>query len=114
MRELRNRLAHNDGADPLFTRSSLLIPYLNTMELLLQAVGSDQCGVISRLRAGVQNRQRRIFRDIAMGRSRWSFPFWLAVTTVTSGGLWIADYLGSSQVNKRTIVIGTPDHRLER
>lgn len=114
LRELRNRLAHNDGADPLFTRPSLLLPYLNTMELLLQEVGSDQCGVISRLRAGLQRRQRQVFRDIAMGRSRWSFPFWLAVTTVMGGGLWLADYLGSPHVNRRTIVIGTPDRRLER
>lgn len=114
LRELRNRVAHHDGADPLFTRSSLLIPYINTMELLLQEVGSDQVGVISRLRVGLQRRRRQIFRDIAIGRSRWSFTFWLALSTVMGGCLWLAEYLGSPHVNKRTIVIGTPDRRLER
>ena len=40
LRDLRNRVAHNDGSDPLFTRPALLLPYLNTMEQLLQVVGS--------------------------------------------------------------------------
>jgi ABC-type phosphate/phosphonate transport system substrate-binding protein len=114
LRELRNRLAHNDGADPLFTRSSLLLPYLDSMEQLLQVIGSDQVGVIGRLRAGMQRRRRQLFSDIALGRSRWSFPFWLGLATVMGGCLWFVDYLGSPQVDKRTIVIGTPDKRLER
>ena len=42
LRELRNRVAHNDGNDPLFTKDSLLVSYLDTMELLLQVVGSER------------------------------------------------------------------------
>ena len=114
LRELRNRLAHNDGSDPLFTSSSLLLPYLSTMEQLLQVVGSDQVNAIGKLRAGLQRRRSQLLFDITLGRSRWSFPFWLAVTTVIGGCFWIGIYLASPKVDKRTIVIGTPDQRLER
>jgi serine/threonine-protein kinase len=114
LRELRNRVAHNDGGDPLFSRPALLLPYLHTMEQLLQVVGSDQIGVVSRLRAGLQRRRRRLMGEIAMGRSRWSLPFWLGVTTVIGTFLWLADYLGAPRLERRAIVIGTPDRRLER
>ena len=114
LRELRNRAAHNDGADPLFSRPSLLLPYLTTMEQLLQVVGSDEIAAITRLRAGLQRRRLQQIREIALGRSRWSFPFWLAVTTVMGASVWLVDYLGSPRVELRTVVIGTPDRRLER
>jgi len=114
LRELRNRVAHNDGGDPLFTRPSLLLPYFNSMEQLLQVAGSEQAGVIARLRTGLQRRRREQIRAIALGRSRWSVLFWLVVTTVAGASVWLADYLGSPQVERRTIVIGTPDRRLER
>ena len=114
LRELRNRVAHNDGGDPLFTRPSLLLPYFNSMEQLLQVAGSEQAGVIARLRTGLQRRRREQIRAIALGRSRWSVLFWLVVTTVAGASVWLVDYLGSPQVERRTIVIGTPDRRLER
>lgn len=114
LRELRNRLAHNDGSDPLFIKAALLLPYLNTMEQVLQVVGSDQLDAIARLRAGLERRRDQFMRAIALGRSRWSFPFWLAITTLLGGCLWLFDYLGSPHVDQRTIVIGTPDRRLER
>lgn len=114
LRELRNRLAHNDGSDPLFIKAALLLPYLNTMEQVLQVVGSDQLDAIARLRAGLERRRHQLVRAIVLGRSRWSFPFWLAVTTLLGGCLWLFDYLGSPHVDQSTIVIGTPDRRLER
>jgi hypothetical protein len=114
LRELRNRVAHNDGSDPLFIKAALLLPYLNTMEQVLQVVGGDQLDTIARLRAGLERRRRQLFRAIALGRSRWSFPFWLAIAAVSGGCLWLFDYLGSPHVDQRTVVIGTPDRRLER
>ena len=77
-------------------------------------VGSDQLDAIARLRAGLERRRHQVICAIALGRSRWSFPFWLAITTVLGGSLWLFDYLGSPHVDKRTVVIGTPDRRLER
>ena len=114
LRELRNRVAHNDGSDPLFIRAALLLPYLNTMEQVLQVVGSDQLDDIARLRAGLERRRHQLIRAIALGRSRWSFPFWLAIAAVSGGCLWLFDYLRSPHVDQRTVVIGTPDRRLER
>ncbi len=114
LRELRNRVAHNDGSDPLFSKPSLLLPYLNTMEQLLQVVGSEQAGGIQRLRASLQRRRREQIRALALGRSRWSVPFWLAVSTAVGGSVWLVNYLGSPRLERRTLVIGTPDRRLER
>lgn len=114
LRELRNRVAHNDGSDPLFSKPSLLLPYLNTMEQLLQVVGSEQAGGIQRLRASLQRRRREQIRALALGRSRWSVPFWLAVSIAVGGSVWLVNYLGSPRLERRTLVIGTPDRRLER
>lgn len=114
LRDLRNRVAHNDGSDPLFTGPALLLPYLTTMEQLLQVVGSEQADAIARLRTTLQQRRRQRIRALALGRSRWSVPFWLAIGTVVGAGIWLVDYLGAPRVERRTVVIGTPDRRLER
>jgi serine/threonine-protein kinase len=114
LRELRNRVAHNDGGDPLFSKSALLLPYLNTMEQLLDLVDREQAGVVTRLKAGLQRRRRQRIVACAMGRSRWSLPFWLAVATGLAGSAWLANYLSSPWLERRSIVIGTPDRRLER
>ena len=114
LRDLRNRVAHNDGSDPLFTRPALLLPYFNTMEQLLQVVGSEQASSIARLRATLQHQRHQRIRAIALGRSRWSVPFWLTVSTIVGAGIWLVDYLGAPRVERRTVVIGTPDRRLER
>ena len=113
LRELRNRVAHHDGGDPLFSRPALLLPYLNTMEQLLQVVGSEQAAGIARLRTTLQHRRRQQLRAIALGRSRWSVPFWLGVATVVVASLWLVDYLAAPKLGRRTLVIGTPDRRLE-
>jgi len=113
LRELRNRVAHHDGGDPLFSRPALVLPYLLTMEQLLQVVGSEQVGVIARLRAALQSRRRRQLRAIALGRSRWSVPFWLAAASVLGAGLWLVDYVAAPKLELRTLMIGTPDRRME-
>jgi ABC-type phosphate/phosphonate transport system substrate-binding protein len=114
LRELRNRVAHNDGTDPLLTSAPLLLPYLATMEQLLRAVGSEHAVEIGKLRGALQRRRRQLVRDLALGRSRWSAPFWLATSAVLGAGVWIGDYLSSPKLERDTLVIGTPDRRVER
>lgn len=114
LRELRNRVAHHDGGDPLFSRPALLLPYLNTMEQLLQVVGSERAAGIARLRLALQRRRRQQLRLIALGRSRWSLPFWLAIATAAGATVWLVDYLAAPKLERPTLVIGTPDRRLER
>ena len=114
LRELRNRVAHHDGGDPLFSRPALLLPYLNTMEQLLQVVGSERAAGIARLRLALQRRGRQQLRLIALGRSRWSLPFWLAIATAAGATVWLVDYLAAPKLERPTLVIGTPDRRLER
>jgi ABC-type phosphate/phosphonate transport system substrate-binding protein len=114
LRELRNRLAHNDGGDPLLSRPELLLPYLDSMEQLLQAVGCEPYVGISQLRVSLKYRRRQQIKDIIFGRNHLSLPFWLATLAVIISSLWLTKYLVSPKVQRRTIVIGTPDRRLER
>ncbi len=114
LRELRNRVAHNDGNDPLFTKDSLLVSYLDTMVSLLQVVGSEQAVVISRIRTALQLRRRRFVGAIVLGRSRWSFPFWFSIAVLFGAIFWLIDYSLAPRVASRTLVVGTPDSRLER
>lgn len=114
LRELRNRVAHNDGEDPLFTTPSRVIPYLNTMEQLLHVVGSEQVQIIIKIRSDLQHRRRKKMSQIALGQSRWSVPFWLATASILGACMWLADYSFSPRVDQETIVIGTPDSRLTR
>ncbi len=114
LRELRNRVAHNDGEDPLFSSTSLVLPYLNTMEQLLRVVGSEKANDIIRIRSGLQRRRRQILANLALGRSRWSVPFWFASVVTAATVVWLVDYLRSPRVERAEIVIGTPDQRLDR
>ena len=114
LRELRNRVAHNDGEDPLLKASALALPYLGTMEELLRVVGSEQAAVIGQLRSRLQRSRRLAIRQLVLGRSHWSLAFWLVVFAALGGSLWLLDYGRSPRLSRGTLVIGTPDRRLER
>lgn len=114
LRELRNRVAHNDGEDPLLTSASLSLPYLTTMEQLLRAISSDQATIITQLRSRLQRSRRQAIAALALGRSRWSLLFWFAALVVTGAAVWLIDYGRSPRLERSTLVIGTPDRRLER
>ncbi len=118
LRELRNRVAHNDGEDPLFSSASLVLPYLNTMEQLLHVVGSEKANDIIRIRirirSGLQRRRRLTLASLVLGRSRWSVPFWFASVMTAGSVFWLVDYLCSPRIERAAIVIGTPDQRLDR
>lgn len=114
LRELRNRVAHNDGGDPLLTTASLSVPYLTTMEQLLRAINSEQATVIALLRSRLQRSRRQAITKVLLGRSRWSLLFWLAAVGMTVTAGWLIDYARSPRLTRSTLVIGTPDRRLER
>lgn len=114
LRELRNRVAHNDGEDPILTTASLALPYLNTMEQLLQVVGSDQSLVIRQIRARLQRSRRQVVVDLFLGRNRWSVWFWLLLLSCLAGGYWLVEYMRAPRLNRSFLVIGTPDRRLQR
>ena len=114
LRELRNRVAHNDGEDPLLTTASMAVPYLATMEQLLRVIGSEQSEVIAQLRSRLQRSRRQAITELILGRSHWSLLFWIAVVAVVGGSAWLIDYERSPRLARSTLVIGTPDRRLER
>ncbi len=114
LRELRNRVAHNDGEDPLLTTASMAVPYLATMEQLLRVISSDQSEIIAQLRTRLQRSRRQAITELILGRSRWSLLFWLAAVAVAGGSAWLIDYERSPRLARSTLVIGTPDRRLER
>lgn len=114
LRELRNRVAHNDGDDPLLTTASLGLPYFTTMEQLLHVIGSDQLTNIIQLRKRLQCSRRDQIKALILGKSPWSFSVWLAGFAVLGIGGWLLSYHYSPRLTRNTLVIGTPDKRLER
>ena len=114
LRELRNRIAHNDGEDPLFRTASLALPYLTTMEQLLGVISSDQATVIAQLRSRLQRSRPQAITTLLLGRSRWSLLFWPMVVAGIGAAAWLIDYDRSPRLARSTLVIGTPDRRLER
>lgn len=114
LRELRNRVAHHDGTDPLLTSAPLLLPYLSTMEQLLRSVDSQYADDINKLRKALQRRRRQYLLDLILGRSRWSVAFWLGIISGLGAGFWLITYSNSLKLQRPTLVIGTPDQRLER
>lgn len=114
LRELRNRVAHDDGDDPLLSNSALVLPYLATIEQLLTVIGSEKAEVIRQLRAPLLHSRWKFWEEMALGRSRWSVPFWLALIAVVGASAWLIDYLRSPRLERTSVVIGTPDRRLER
>lgn len=91
-----------------------MLPYLNTAEHLLRVVGSERASDIIQIRSDLQTSSRRVIADLALGRNRWSVPFWFASVLAAASGLWLVDYLRSPRIECSTIVIGTPDRRLDR
>ena len=114
LRELRNRVAHNDGEDPLLATASLALPYLSTMEQLLRVIGSDRANVIAAMGARLKRSRRRALRAVLLGRSQWSLPFWVVIISLLGASLWLIHYWRSPRLGQSTLVIGTPDRRLER
>ena len=114
LRELRNRVAHNDGEDPLLTTAALGLPYLTSMEQLLRVIGSDQATVINELRCRLQRSRRQTIAALALGKSRWSLLFWFVALVVAGATAWLIDYERSPRLGLSSLVVGTPDRRLER
>lgn len=114
LRELRNRVAHNDGSDPLLTSAVLALPYLETMERLLQVVGSDRVRLINGLRGQLRRSRRQLLQHLILGRSRWSLLFWLGLISTLTAAAWWFDYCQSPRLARDFLIIGTPDRRLER
>ena len=114
LRELRNRVAHNDGEDPLLSTAALAVPYLTSMEQLLRVISSDQAKVIAQLHFRLQRSRRQAITALLLGRSRWSLLFWLAAVAVAGATVWLIDYGRSPRLARSALVIGTPDRRLER
>ncbi|MDM7953254.1 MAG: PhnD/SsuA/transferrin family substrate-binding protein [Cyanobium sp. CZS 25K] len=114
LRELRNRVAHNDGEDPLLTTPSLAVPYLTTMEQLLRVISSDKAVTITKVRSSLQRTRRQAITTMLLGRSRWSLLFWLSAVALAGATVWLIDYAQSPRLARSSLIVGTPDRRLER
>lgn len=113
LRELRNRIAHDDGQDPIFSSTALTIQYLDQMERVLQAIASDQAATIRQLRQPLQPGLRQRCWRLLTFRSRHSRLAWaiLGLTGLVTG--WWVNYLRSPRISKLQLVIGTPQRNLD-
>ena len=114
LRELRTRVSHNDGTDPLFHNRSLALQYLGHIELVLRAIDSPAAQRLPALLAPLRLTPWSLFLQLSTGRNRWSLLFWFGVVLSLVTGWWLIDYGGSQRIVQASLVIGTPDTRLER
>jgi len=114
LRELRNRISHDDGADPLFRNQKLALQYLDHVKVVLEAIGSEKSEQVMKIITTLQPSRWGQIKKIAKGESKWTIPFWIS-TTALSAATWLyVGHLTSPRINQESITIGTPDRRIER
>jgi ABC-type phosphate/phosphonate transport system substrate-binding protein len=109
LRDLRNRIAHDDGSDPLFKNRQLTLQLLNNMHLILDAAKCEQARAIEELILMLNPSARNKAIRLLTGRSRWSIPAaGLVLTAAITTGL-VEQHKLSPKVDNPVITIGTPD-----
>jgi ABC-type phosphate/phosphonate transport system substrate-binding protein len=114
LRELRNRVSHNDGTDPLFHDRVLALQYLSHIEVVLRSIDSPETHRLPPLMAPLRSTPWSLFLQLSTGRSRWSLLYWFGISIGLVTGVWSIRYFSSERISQATLVIGTPDTRLER
>jgi len=114
LRELRNRVSHNDGTDPLFQDRALALQYLGHIEVVLRSINSPESQRLPPLMAPLRSTPWSLLLQLSTGRSRWSLLFWFGISISLVTGVWSIRYFGSERITQASLVIGTPDTRLER
>ena len=116
LRDFRNRIAHNDGADPLFRDGSVALPYLQHIQAILIAVGSTEerkKAILSLIRQVHPGAGARTLRLLS-GKSRWSIPLG-GICLATGLTMWLCvDHLLSPRLSIDTLTIGTADPNPEK
>ncbi len=98
LRDLRNRLAHDQGEDPLFRSRPSVLGYLESMEVLLQAIDSPQATEVRAIKSEINPGPIETLRRLDSGRAPGSKRFWAAgLGTIAISGFLI-DYYRSPKV----------------
>lgn len=125
LRDLRNRLAHDQGDDPLFQSPQSALGLLESMEILLQAVISAaepeaERPAASRGLARVQAISGQIapglierFWRLATFQAPGAKRFWAALLATLGLSAVLIDYYRSPRIRAERLVIGTPHQSLD-
>ena len=109
LKDLRNRIAHDDGTDPLFLNRQLVLQLLGNMRLILNVANCKQMSAIEELVAEVNPSTRHAFIRVIKGKSKWSMPVaGMTVIVAITIGLAVQHSL-SPKLDRQVITIGTAD-----
>jgi len=109
LKDLRNRIAHNDGTDLLFNDEQLVVQLLGNMGLILRAANSKNSEEVDALIAMVSPSPRHKLIRLIRGQSRWSIPMGaIAFISLSFAGVLVL-YKYSPKVEDQAITIGTAD-----
>jgi ABC-type phosphate/phosphonate transport system substrate-binding protein len=112
LKELRNRIAHNDGKDLLFKDRQLVLQMLVSMQMLLKAADASNSmlldDLISQVSPSIKHRLSKLIR----GQSRWSIAAGSGAVATTALIGAIALYTGSPRLERDVVTIGTADPQI--
>lgn len=116
LRHLRNRIAHDEGPDPIFCEPRLACTYLENIEAVLVAVrsGSPQAAQVAQLRSQLIPGRRVRLLQLLQFRSRGSKRFYAALLLLAAATWTLVTYIRAPKLQATTLVIGTPDQRLNQ
>jgi ABC-type phosphate/phosphonate transport system substrate-binding protein len=112
LKELRNRIAHNDGKDLLFKDRQLVQQMLVSMRMLLKAAEASNSAQLDSLISQVSPSIRHRLSKLIRGQSHWSIPVGSGAVAATALIGAIALYASSPRLESEIVTIGTADPQI--
>jgi ABC-type phosphate/phosphonate transport system substrate-binding protein len=113
LKELRNRIAHNDGKDLLFKDRQLVLQMLVSMQMLLKAAEASNSMLLDDLISQVSPSIKHRLKKLVRGQSHWSIPIGSGAVAATALIGAVALYASSPRLGREIITIGTADPQIE-
>nr|WP_272947994.1 PhnD/SsuA/transferrin family substrate-binding protein [Synechococcus elongatus] len=114
LRDLRNRIAHYDGKDPLFESREQAEQLVITIKHLLHAIGSARnVAVVESIHQEIRRSYWQQLKAVLLGRHPVSPLVWLGIVALGVGSWRVVHYWQSPRLSQTKIVIGSPNQRLD-
>ncbi|QFZ92229.2 PhnD/SsuA/transferrin family substrate-binding protein [Synechococcus elongatus] len=114
LRDLRNRIAHYDGHDPLFESREQAEQLIVTIKRVLKSIDSSQnVTIVESIHKEIRRSHWQQLKLVLLGRHPASPLVWLGLLALGIGGWRVAHYWQSPRISQTKIVIGSPNQRLD-
>lgn len=114
LRDLRNRIAHYDGNDPLFESREQAEQLVVTIKRVLQAIESPRnLAIVESIYKEIRRSYWQQLKQVLLGRHPASPLVWLGLIALGLGSWRVVYYWQSPRLSQTKIVIGSPNQRLD-